>query len=248
MSLVPIPSEDTGAACVNCAAALVPDQRYCLACGHPCSPVRLAFLDVLQDEHGRSEHGRAGRSSAIEMARTGYAPVFEPASAVGWLRRYSGLLGLLSVLLTSVLVGLLVGHWITQSRGPSQQVLKVEGLSGAPAVAATSTGAASPPAATTFPAANAKNASAAAEVAKEEKEANEPKGRPPAPVKANTQTLSKLTTTKGKQHQQEINKLTEGGKPIETGGGSSSSKPAASPKLSSESNKAGGGSSVTTIE
>jgi hypothetical protein len=37
-------------------------------------------------------------------------------------------------------------------------------------------------------------------------------------VKVPTQTLKKLTSTKGAQHQKEINKLIEGGQPIETGG------------------------------
>ena len=50
MSLAPVPSEQPGrrASCANCSAPLAPDQRYCLACGQPVSPVRLAFLDVLQ--------------------------------------------------------------------------------------------------------------------------------------------------------------------------------------------------------
>ena len=52
MSLAPVPSEQprTAASCANCSAPLAPDQRYCLACGQPVSPVRLAFLDVLQSE------------------------------------------------------------------------------------------------------------------------------------------------------------------------------------------------------
>ena len=58
-----------------------------------------------------------------------------------WLRRYSGLLGLLAVLLMCLIVGLLVGHWVTQgNKTPAKQVVEVKGLSGlaaAPAVAAT---------------------------------------------------------------------------------------------------------------
>ena len=54
MNVFPIqapPSEEGGQAkCPNCGAAIVADQRYCLTCGRPCSPVRLAFLDVLQAE------------------------------------------------------------------------------------------------------------------------------------------------------------------------------------------------------
>src|SRR5581483_1493233 len=51
-----------GTACANCGAPLAPDQRYCLACGQPASPVRLAFLDVLQGEY---QPPLAGVSSGI---------------------------------------------------------------------------------------------------------------------------------------------------------------------------------------
>ena len=65
-------------------------------------------------------------------SRPGTPPVIEPASGpYAWLRRYSGLFGLLSVLLLAIVAGLLVGHWVTQSKAPSQQVLRVEGLSAA---------------------------------------------------------------------------------------------------------------------
>ena len=78
MSLVPVPTEQDGATCANCGAALVADQRYCLSCGHPTSPVRLAFLDVLQAEQPRA--AAAGRSwlaqDAIDMSPVGYAPVY----------------------------------------------------------------------------------------------------------------------------------------------------------------------------
>ena len=53
MNVVPIqtPSEEGAPAkCANCGSSLVADQRYCLTCGQPCSPTRLAFLDVLQAE------------------------------------------------------------------------------------------------------------------------------------------------------------------------------------------------------
>ena len=41
----------------------------------------------------------------------------------------------------SIIVGLLVGHWITQSKAPSTQIVKVEGLTSgaAPAAAASAT-------------------------------------------------------------------------------------------------------------
>jgi hypothetical protein len=49
------------------------------------------------------------------------------------------------------------------------------------------------------------------------KETPAEKAPPPPPVKVKPQTIKKLTNSKGAQHQQEINKLVEGGKPIETG-------------------------------
>jgi hypothetical protein len=244
MSLLPVSSEHPGGAltCSNCAAALVPDQRYCLACGQPCSPVRLAFLDVLQ-----AERQPASRPVVIDSAASGhYASTQEQSGAFAWLGRYSGLIGLLSVLSTSVLIGLLVGHWITQSRTPVQQVLKVEGLSGAPLAPATMGASTVPNTAASTAANTAVTPTRSSKAAEAKAEAQEAKTSPPppAPVKVNTQALNKLSTTKGKRHQQEIAKLTEGGKPIETGGGGGSS-----PTPAKESGKpAGGGSAVTTIE
>jgi hypothetical protein len=213
VSLTPVPSQQAETTCAHCGAALVADQRYCLACGQPCSPVRLAFLDVLQGERNRAEAGQR----TLELSPTGYAPAVEPGAS-GWLRRYSGLLSLLTVLLACLIVGLLIGHWVTQSKAPGQQVIKVEGLPatvGAAAPATASTPTSTAPASS---AATPSNAKAEAEEAKEAaKETKAEKAPPPAPVKANTQTLSKLTNTKGAQHQAEINKLIEGGQPIETG-------------------------------
>jgi hypothetical protein len=145
VSLMPVPSEQAPVSCTNCGAALVADQRYCLACGQPASPVRLAFLDVLQNDPSRS----GATQQTIAMSPVGYAPVGDPGGAGGWLRRYSGLLSLFTVLLLCLVVGLLVGHWVTQGNGnrtPAKQVVEVKGLSGlasAPAAAATSTAPAS---------------------------------------------------------------------------------------------------------
>lgn len=210
MSLMPVPTEQSNATCTSCGAALVADQRYCLACGQPCSPVRLVFLDVLQTEHNRSEIPRT-----IEMGPAGYAPAGERSGANGWLRRNSGLLGLTAVLLMCLLVGLLVGHWVTQgNKAPGKQVVEVKGLSAAPSAAATTTS----PTSTTPTSASKSNAKAEAEEAKAAaKETKAEKAPPPAPVKVKPQTIKKLTTSKGKEHQQEINKLIEGGQPIETG-------------------------------
>ena len=162
MSLAPVPSEQPqdAATCANCGTPLAPDQRYCLACGQPVSPVRLAFLDVLQADAQASYGGGQGQIASLPP---GYASAIEPvAGPYAWLRRYSGLFGLLSVLLLAIVAGLLVGHWVTQSKAPSQQVLKVEGLSGSAAAtplasAPTATSASTTPASTTpKPAASAR--------------------------------------------------------------------------------------------
>lgn len=214
VSLMPVPSEQAGSTCANCGAALVADQRYCLSCGQPASPVRLAFLDVLQGDQSRS----ALAQPTLEMSPAGYVPV-AGSGASGWLRRYSGLLGLFSVLLLCLLVGLLVGHWVTQgsSKTPAKQVVEVKGLSAAPAAAAAATSATptntTSANATETPRETAKEkAEAAKEAAKETKAEKAP---PPKPVKVAPAKIKKLSTSSGRQHQEEINSL--GATPIETG-------------------------------
>lgn len=214
MSLAPVPTES--ATCANCSAPLVADQRYCLSCGHPCSPVRLAFLDVLQTE---GQQQVSTRPLATTPAVT-YAPLLEPAGPAGWLRRYSPLFGALTVLLLAMIAGLLVGHWVTQSRTTAaavgQQTIKIEGLGGLAAGAAAST----TPTSTT-PAASASSQPSAREEAEEVvKEAKAEKAQAQGIEKAKTRkaganTLTKLNSTTGKKHAEELNKL--GAEPIETG-------------------------------
>src|ERR1039458_8224079 len=95
LSLMPVPAEQDAATCANCGAALAPDQRYCLECGQPASPVRLAFLDVLQAEQNTAGLG----PSLIEVTPASYVAVDGEQNVSSWLRRNSGLLGLLTVLL-----------------------------------------------------------------------------------------------------------------------------------------------------
>jgi hypothetical protein len=222
MSLAPVPSEQPGGApsCANCAAPLAPDQRYCLACGQPASPVRLAFLDVLQAD--AQSYGVA--QTPVGALPPGYAPVIEPTSGAAWtlLRRYSGLFGLLSVLLLAIVAGLLVGHWVTQSSAPSRQVVRVEGLgalAAAPAAAASTTPA-STVASTPTPTPTASPASSKATSKTEAHEAQEAKAiekaPPPKAVKVTPTKLKKLGSSTGKKHEEEVNSL--GAQPIETGG------------------------------
>ena len=223
MSLAPVPSEQpagASASCANCSAPLAPDQRYCLACGQPVSPVRLAFLDVLQAD----KDPYAGQG-AVASLPPGYQSVIEPsAGPYAWMRRYSGLFGLLSVLLLAIAVGLLVGHWVTQSKAPSQQVVRVVGLGGLAAAptasAGTATTASTTPATTTTPK-PAASSSAPKESAKTEaaevKEAKAIEKKPvPKAVKVTPTQTKKLGSTTGQKHAEEVNKL--GDQPIETGG------------------------------
>jgi predicted lipid-binding transport protein (Tim44 family) len=156
---------------------------------------------------------------SIVPAPVGYLPPWQQDGAIGRLRRYSGLLALLSVLLTTGLIGLLIGHWTAPSKAPAAQVLKIEGglpVAGA-ATAGSSTTAASTPASSAKTATSSSAAGEAQEV-KEVKEAESPKAKAPPPVKTSSSNLKKLEKLTGKKHQQAIEKLVEGGKPIETGG------------------------------
>lgn len=215
VSLVPVPSEQDRASCPNCSAALAPDQRYCLSCGQPVSSTRLAFLDVLQSD----SQAYGGSQAPAGLVSPGYPSVIEPSSGVaGWMRRYSGVFGLLTVLLMSIIVGLLVGHWITQSKAPGTQVVRVEGLTGgaAPAAAApsTTTPSTTTPSTTSQPAAPSKTG--AKTEASEAKEATAIEKAPtPKAVKVTPAKLQKLGKSTGKQHEEEVNKL--GSQPIETG-------------------------------
>jgi hypothetical protein len=204
-NLAPVPSESS--TCAHCSAPLVADQRYCLSCGQPCSPVRLAFLDVLETE--RQPQLGAG---AVSNAPVAFTPYFEPAAGPAWLRRYAPLFGVLSVLLLAMIVGLLVGHWVTQSKAPAAaQVIKVEGLGGAALAAGTGT----TPTTSTTPAATTKSGSSAkSEEEKEQAEAKaEEKAEEKAPAKApeakkvSSNAIEKLAKTHGKAHEKELNEI-----------------------------------------
>lgn len=213
MSLVPVPSEQAGDTCASCGAPLVAGQRYCLSCGQPASPVRLAFLDALQSAPA------AGVPPTLELTPAGYAP-YGGSGGGGWLRRNTGLLALLGVLLLCLIAGLLVGHWVSEgNKTPAKQVVEVKGLSGlaaAPVAAATTP---STPA-TSTPAASGKETKQEAKESAEAKRAEEhetkaEKAPPPAPKKVAPAKIKKLTNSSGAQHQKEINEL--GAAPIETG-------------------------------
>jgi hypothetical protein len=213
MSLAPVPSEQPqdAASCANCGTPLAPDQRYCLACGQPVSPVRLAFLDVLETE--RSPQLGAGPAGRTPVA---YAPYAEPTAGPAWLRRYSPLLAVVSVLLLAMIVGLLVGHWVTQSKTPvasAPEVVKVEGnLGGATGAAPAST----TPTTSTTPAATTKSGTSTkseeekekAEAKAEEKAEEKAPAKAPPPAKDSAEKVSKLEKTTGKAKEKEVSKIT----------------------------------------
>lgn len=217
MSLTPVPSES--ATCSNCSTPLVADQRYCLSCGQPCSPVRLAFLDVLQTEHQPQPATGAYGANPVNYAQL-QPP---PPSANDWLRRYAPLFAVLSVLLMAMIIGLLVGHWVTQSKAPGAQVVKVEGLSAAAPGAASASAAPTAPTSTTSPTASSETAGASKSEAEEVKKEAKAEKQQAAKVehaqvvKPTSTKLKKLSTSTGKKHEEEINAL--GAQPIETGGG-----------------------------
>jgi hypothetical protein len=224
MSLVPVPSaeQQPETTCASCNAPLVADQRYCLSCGKPVSPVRLAFLDALSPAAPTPPPAgtlpAAWSPGGYELTPTGYVPIQEQGAA-GWLRRNTGLIALLAVLVLCLLTGLLVGHWVSQSKTPANQTVKIEGLAGLGAVGAggASTGAAAttPSAASSTPAASKSSAS---ENKKDEEagkhETAKEKAPPAAPKAVSKAKINKLTQSTGKKHQEEINAL--GAEPIET--------------------------------
>ncbi|HEX9481728.1 MAG TPA: zinc ribbon domain-containing protein [Solirubrobacteraceae bacterium] len=218
MSLAPVPQPD--ATCANCGAAVVADQRYCLSCGQPVSPVRLAFLDVL------APSGPAPAAAApvgwpdpgtIDLAPAGYV-VQQQSGANAWLRRNSGLLGLIAVLALFALGGLLIGHWVSQSKTPANTTVKIEGLGGLAAAGAggTAANASTPSESTSSTGASTKTSAKqeAKEKAEGEKETAKEKAPPPAPKAVSRAKINKLSKSTGKKHQEEINAL--GAEPIET--------------------------------
>jgi predicted lipid-binding transport protein (Tim44 family) len=207
-NLAPVPSESSS--CPNCSAPLVADQRYCLSCGQPTSPVRLAFLDVLETER-QPQLG----PGAMGTAPVAYASYVEPAAGPAWLRRYAPLFAVLSVLLLAMIVGLLVGHWVTQSKSTTTagpQVIKVEGLGalGAASIAPTSTSATG-----TTPAATGKSSTSAkseeekeaAEAKAEEKAEEKTPAKAPEAKKTSSATITKLEKSTGTTHEKELSKL-----------------------------------------
>ncbi len=220
VSLMPVPAQQPASTCANCGAALVADQHYCLSCGKPASPVRLGFLDVLQSEQSRPAGAPPPAwavPGTIELGPGGYLPVQAQPGVNGWLRRNSGLLGLLAVLLMCLFIGLLVGHWASQSKASGPQVYKIEGLG--VLGAGTAAGASTTPTTGTTGAATTSGKAAKSQEAKEaaegEKETKAEKALPTKAKAVTPTTVEKVAGTHGKKHQEEIEALAGSGEPIE---------------------------------
>jgi hypothetical protein len=127
-----------GEPCPSCGAPLAGDQRYCLHCGARRPEARLEFLDVLDEDV------RARRSAPPALAPAAVAAGPSPTGLNGRLNANAGLLAVAALLVLTLLVGLLLGHWVTQrestspgsAAAPAPQVIKVEGTAAAPTAAA----------------------------------------------------------------------------------------------------------------
>jgi hypothetical protein len=206
--------ENVVTTCPSCGAPLAGDQRYCLNCGTRRPEARLEFLDVL-DEDVRARSAPA----IVEQTRV-------VTSGAGRLQAHTGVLALASLLVLTLLCGLLVGHWVTDRRSsdapaaaaPAPQVIRVEGGAATTAAPATD-GAAAGAAAGAAGAARTARRSSTAKTAT----AKAPKG---------SVSVRSLTSKKA------VDDAVKKGKPISTGTG----------KLPPTDNKAaGGGSSFETI-
>jgi hypothetical protein len=109
-----------GEPCPACGAPLAGDQRYCLHCGARRPEARMEFLDVLDaDVRARGARPVDGAGAA-------------PRGFNERLQANAGLLALAALLLLTLLIGLLLGHWATgepaapAAATPAPQVIKVE--------------------------------------------------------------------------------------------------------------------------
>jgi hypothetical protein len=220
VSVASVASEQAYGTCGSCGAALVSDQRYCLECGAPCSPVRLAFLDVLQSRpEGVAMRNAPVASDGVVYGPAGVLPLADAHSqqgAAGWARRNSGLLSLVAVLALILIAGLLIGHWAGQGGTPSKQVVEVRFPGGTPFAGAASSGTTGATGASSASKATSSRASSASEGGESEEKETAAENAPPPPAKK--VNLTKLSSSTGKKHNEEIEAATSGGQPLETTG------------------------------
>jgi hypothetical protein len=264
--------------CAGCGAPLGDDQRYCLSCGVPRAGTRLPFLDVLHAEAagaGIVEHDSRPASLLRVPALTptasgglwgvgGHGGAWGVGGGTGprttlllRLRENSGLFALLGVLLLALLIGLLLGHWVsggtrTPATVPAKEIVEVKGLQG---LAATPTTAGASAAGGTAASAGSAGGAEAATVSGathtgsggSSAAAKGSSAASSASKHASTPTVSQLATSTGKEHAQAVEKaLSKGGGTLTTGASPPPTK--ATPKSGSASTPIGGGSEVATIE
>jgi hypothetical protein len=243
--------------CAGCGAPLGADQRYCLSCGIPRSGTRLPFLDVLHAEAasaGIVEQGsqpasllRVPALAAASSGNAGNGAWGAGGRASGGmgarLRENTGLFALTGVLLLAMLIGLLLGHWVSGASKssaalPAKQVVEIKGLPAAAPVASAPSSAAAGQGAGT----GTSKSSSAAPATTTPASASTPAATP----HATNPTVSTLATSTGKEHAKAVEQaLSKGGGSLSTGGApppKETSKPGASSK------PIGGGSEVTSIE
>lgn len=135
-----------GEPCPSCGAPLAGDQRYCLHCGARRPEARLEFLDVLDaDVRARQAAAFAGPP----VASAAVAPV-AAVGVGGRLNAHAGLLAVGALSAVTLLIGLLLGHWVTErdaatapagsAAAPAPQVIKVEGTAAAAPAASDASG------------------------------------------------------------------------------------------------------------
>jgi hypothetical protein len=184
--------------CRECRAPLVPGQRYCLYCGTRRPEARLEFLDVLSEDQ-----------------RVPVAPVVAPVVAArepgvnGWLRQNSPVLALCGLILGTLLIGLLIGHWATgggdttvpAARAAAPQVIRVDAGTAAPATT---------------------TAAATTDAAPEKQDTKKPKADKPAAkdekATAAPAAVSVQDTGSGADQAKAVEQAAKKGQPISTGG------------------------------
>ncbi len=246
-----------GEPCPSCRAPLAGDQRYCLHCGARRDEARLEFLDVLTQD-AQLERRPSGvpvasaPGAAVEVWNPAPVAYAQPQAAYlnaagawqtppprepglrGWARANGALIGLAGILLGTLLIGLLIGHWATsrQAAAPKSQTIRVVGAGTAGAAAAGAAAGAADAATTSTSSSGGSSGSGGSGASKT------PAKAASTAAPAGAVSVKKLSTLKGKDYTKAVDKLAKQGKPISTGGG----------KLPPKDNKpAGGGSSFETI-
>jgi hypothetical protein len=198
-----------GEPCPACGAPLAGDQRYCLHCGARRPEARLEFLDVLDaDVRARSVLPPPGGTIPPSAAYATAAAAPPPRGLNGRLQANAGLLSLAALLLLTLLIGLLLGHWATGSSStpsaatPAPQVIKVEG-----------TGAAAPAAATTDGGSGSSSGGSSSKSSSSKSKSSSSKASEKSTVDKDAVSVKSLSSKKA------VEDAVKKGKPISTGTG-----------------------------